>query len=95
MGSKNALSYLENFHVQRLVCYSMWPLSQPKSLAKQAYLVCESVHDDMIRDKTKRVDLFHEDVSRDFVEMDELQKIANNLFKVSVGLIVAVFFGPH
>lgn len=49
----------------------------------------------MIWDKTKRMDLFHKDVRRDFVEMDELQKIANNLLEVGVGLIVAVFFGPH
>lgn len=75
--------------------YPCDPWVNLKGLTKQAYLVRKSIHDDMVWNKTKRVDLFHEDVSWDFVEMDELQKIPNNLLEVGVGLIVAVFFGPH
>lgn len=49
----------------------------------------------MVGNKTKRVDLFHKDVCWDFVEMDELQKITNNLLEIGVRLIVTMLFGPH
>ena len=43
------------------------------------HLVSQGVHDDVVGNDAQRVNLFHEDVGRDHVELDVLQEAAQNL----------------
>lgn len=58
------------------------------------YLIGEGVHDDVVGYDAQGVDLLHEDVGRDQVEVDELEEGGEYLGQLLVGG-VAVLFAPH
>lgn len=60
-----------------------------------AHLIGQSCDDGGVRYHSKGVDLVHQHVCWDFVELYVLYKVANHLFQVDVRVAVAVFFAPH
>ena len=57
-------------------------------------LIRKRVHDDVIGDDAQRVDLLHEHVGRDHVEVNVLEEAAENFRQIAVGRI-AIFLTPH
>lgn len=39
------------------------------------YLICECIHDDVVWNDAKRVNILHQNIRRYFVELDILQKV--------------------
>ena len=59
-----------------------------------SHLVGEGVHDDVVGHEAERVNLLHEDVGRDHVEVDELEEGSEGVGDVAIGR-VTVLLAPH
>ena len=53
------------------------------STCPKVYLKCESIHDDVVRHHSQRMNLSHENGSRYLVELDALQKVGHDVTQVN------------
>ena len=58
-------------------------------------MIGQSIHDDVVRNDAQRVNLFHEDVGRDHVELDVPQESSKNLTQLGAVGRVALLLAPH
>lgn len=59
------------------------------------HLICQGIHNDRIRHKSQRMDLSHQHVCRNLVELNVLQEVPDHLLKVDIWVRVAILLAPH